>query len=59
LGGVGDGGEDVVTLETGIVRQDLLDGGAVGEEFEYIGHADTHTPDAGLAAALAGLDRDA
>ena len=25
LGGVGDGGEDVVPLETGIVRQDFLD----------------------------------
>ena len=25
LGGVGDGGEDIVPLETGIVRQDFLD----------------------------------
>jgi hypothetical protein len=25
LGGIGDGGEDVVPLETGIVRQDFLD----------------------------------
>jgi len=25
LGGVGDGGEDVVPLQTGIVRQDFLD----------------------------------
>jgi len=59
LRGVGDGGQDVFPLETGIVGEDFVDGGPVGEEFQHVRHADAHAPDAGLSAALSGLDGDA
>ena len=52
-------GEDVIPLEAGMVSQDFLDGGPVGEEFQHVGDTDAHAPDAGLSAALSGLDRDA
>jgi hypothetical protein len=46
---------DVFRLQIGIVSQDLFQQYVIRKQFEYVHHADTHAPDAGLAAALAGL----
>jgi len=39
VGGVFDSGEDVLTLEEWIIRQNFLDGRAGAQKFEQVGHA--------------------
>ena len=56
--GVGDCGKHIVTLQRRKVGHDLLDGRAVGEEFEQVGNAHAASTDARPTAAFAGLKCD-
>ena len=56
--GVGDCGKHIVTLKRRKVGHDLLDGRAVGEEFEQVGNAHAASTDARPTAAFAGLKCD-
>src|SRR5690606_8355843 len=52
-------GGDVLGLEVGVVRQDLLGGFPSGEKLEHVDDADAHPPDAWAPPALLRVDRDA
>ena len=56
---VGDGGDDVLPLEEGVVTEDLLEPGARGQQVENVADAQALAANAGLPPALAGFDRDA
>ena len=56
--GVGDCGKHIVTLKRRKVGHDLLDGRAVGEEFEQVANAHAASTDARPTAAFAGLKCD-
>ena len=58
-GGVGDGGEDVLTLEGGVILQDFFRARTVAQQVEDVCHANALAPDAGFPPALARLHRDA
>ena len=54
-----DGRQNVLARQEGVVREDLVDGCPGAQKFEDIGDADTEAANAGTAAALTLLDRDA
>ena len=56
--GVGDCGKHIVTLKRWKVGHDLLDGRAVGEEFEQVANAHATSTDARPTAAFAELKCD-
>src|SRR5690606_30042118 len=58
-GSVLKSGRDVLTLQIGEVREDLLRRLPFGEPLEHIDDAHTHAADAGAAATLVGIDGDA
>jgi hypothetical protein len=49
---------DVIRLEIGIVREDLLLGLPRGKQLEDVKHAQPHPTNAGTTAALLGVDSD-
>ena len=57
-GGVAQAGADVVLCQFGAVGQDFVVRHASGEIGEHISDGDAHTPNGGLPAALARLQRD-
>ncbi len=58
-GGILQRGLDVAFLQVGVVLDDLRMTSAGSQQIEDIGYPDTHTADAGAAAALQGIDSDA
>jgi len=59
MGGESEAGGEVLGFEFREVFEDLFLGHTTGEVFEYVFHRDTHSPDAGLAAALVRVNCDA
>lgn len=53
-----DGGENVFALKTGIILQDLFDGGSCTQQFQDVGDADSHAANTRAAAALGVVDGD-
>jgi hypothetical protein len=49
---------DIVRLQIGIGREDLLLALSRGQEIEDVGHPDPHPPDTGAPPALVRVDRD-
>ena len=58
MGGEGEAGGEVFGFQFREVFEDLLLGHTTGEVFEYVFHCNSHSPDAGLAAAPVRRDRD-
>lgn len=56
--GVEEAGRDVVRLEIGVIREDLLRCLSGGQELKHVLHAEPHPPNARAAAALLGVDGD-
>ena len=56
---VDQAGANVLALEVREVPENLVGGGAAGEHFEDVGHADAQAADARPAAALTRVDGDA
>jgi len=54
-----ESGEDVFGFEIGVVLEDLVFGDAGRQEFENVFNSDPHAANAGAAAALIGIDRNA
>ena len=59
MGGEGEASGEVLGFQFREVFEDLFLGHATGKVFEYVFHRDTHSPDAGLAAALVRANGDA
>jgi len=57
-GGVGDGDENVVALEKGVITKNFVVRGTGGEQIEQVADAHALATDAWLAAALVGVDCD-
>lgn len=57
--GIGQAGANIFCFQIGVVTQDLLRGRAMRKHVKNIAHANAHSPDAGAATALAGVERDA
>jgi hypothetical protein len=51
--------ENVFALEIWIVIENFFEAGARSQEFENVGHANTHTPNARTTTTLSVVDRDA
>lgn len=58
-GGIGQAGTDVLGLQIGVVRQNLVGGGSSGEHVEHILHANAHSANTRTPPALRGVDGDA
>jgi len=58
VGGVGQARADVLLGQVGIILQNLLPVHPGGDPAEHVAHGDAQPPDARLAAALAGFNRD-
>ena len=58
IGGEGQTGADVFTSQVGEIAEDIVLRHPGREVFQDLGYGDPQAPDAGLAAALARLDRD-
>lgn len=58
MGGILDGRENVLPFKAGIILQDFFDAGASAQEFQDIGHADSHAANTRTAAALGVVDGD-
>ena len=58
VGGVIDGGEDVVTLQKRVIGQNFIEGRACAEKLQNVGDAKALAADAGPPAALALFNRD-
>ena len=57
--GIFNGSKDVLALQIRIISQNLLVGGTRAQEFEHVGHAHPHAPDARTSTAFARFDGDA
>jgi hypothetical protein len=58
IGGVGQGGQDILPGEFGKIIEDFFYGHSRSQVAEDIAHGDPHVANAGLSAAFSGLDCD-
>jgi hypothetical protein len=56
--GVEEAGGDIISLDVGVLRENLLRGLAGSQELEHIDDSDTHASDARPATALLRVKRD-
>jgi len=59
LRGICDRGEDILAFKKRVIPKDFVERCTVGQKLQHIDNADVLAANAGLTAALAGLDRDA
>lgn len=57
-GGISECRCDILIFKEGVVRKDLLPGGACRNQIEHVAHPEAMAPDAGTSATFAGLNRD-
>ena len=58
VGGVIDGGQDILWLEERVILKDFVDRGSGAEEFQNIGDTNAKAANAGAAAAFSGVNGD-
>ena len=59
VGGVVEGGKDVLTFEKRVVLEDLVEGGSGAEQLEDIADTNAQAANAGTTTAFTGFDGDA
>ena len=58
MSGILDGRENVFALKTGIILQDLFDGGSCTQQFQDVGDSDSHAANTWATAALGVVNGD-